>query len=97
MHPQITHNLLDPVICQIAISPMNLQRLIGDPKADIGHEPLGHCAVTGGIRGRMVQLPRSLTQEQPRRLQFSFHIRQLELKRLKVSQRATNQDPSWRI
>ena len=84
MHPQVAHQLFDPVIGQIAIAAMQLQALVDDARAGLGYKFLGHRAELGGIGMFLVQLPGRLAQEGARRLQLDLHIGQPELQRLKL-------------
>ena len=84
MHPQVTHNFLDPVIAQIAVTAVQLQAIIGDLAACLGHEFLGHCAMGAGIGRALVELPCSLAQEHAGGLQLNLHISEAKLQRLEL-------------
>ena len=83
MHAQIAHDLFDAEFGEIAVAAVELQRLIGDLEARIGHEPFGHGAQHRGVRFLAVERRRRAPQEGARRFQFGRHVGEAELQRLK--------------
>ncbi len=89
MHTYIAQMTFERIIFEIAIAAMDLQRFIDDIKARVGRKAFCHSRLHGRIRRFRIHLHGSLIEKQARSFELSCHIRQLELKRLKVSQRAT--------
>src|ERR1700722_9502257 len=82
MHAQVAHDLLDAVFAEIAVTAVQLQRLVGDLETDVGAEPLGHRAQHGGVTVFTIKRRRRAPDKGPRGLEFSRHIGQPELQRL---------------
>ena len=84
VNPQVAHQFFDAVIRKIAIATMQLQTLINNFGASLGHKLLCHGAMLAGIGRPLIKLPCGLAQENAGRLQFDLHISKAELKPLKL-------------
>ena len=70
VYPHVAHKALEREVLQVAITAMQLQRLVADIEAEVGGQALGHGANGGGIRRAGVEAVRRglrLLQEQERR------------------------------
>ena len=85
MHPQVAHHALDFIILQIAITAMNLQRLIGNIETSIGDKAFCHCRFTGLFSLAFIKRFGRFIKHQPRRFQIGRHICQFKLNGLKLS------------
>ena len=84
VNPQVAHQFFDAVIRKIAITTMQLQTLINNLGASLGHKLLRHGAMLAGIERPLIKLPCGLAQENAGCLQFDLHISEAELKPLEL-------------
>ena len=82
--PQVPNNPLKRIVLQIAISAMQLKRLIGHFKTGVRSEPLGHGAVSGRACILLIECVGRSPDHETRRLQFRCHIREPELQGLEI-------------
>src|SRR6478736_115095 len=74
MHTQIAHHLLDPVLVEVTVAAVQLQRLVRDGEARVRGEPLGHRALHGGVGCLRVEGGGGIAHERPRRAQLGGHV-----------------------
>ena len=87
MHAQVAHDLLDAVVGEVAVAAMELEAPVGDARAGLGDEELGHGAEARGVGRAPVELPGRLAQQHARGLEIGLGLRQPELERLELGQR----------
>ena len=93
MHPQIADDLLQPVLGEIAVAAVQLQRLIGDVEAGVGDVALRHRAQLHLVGVVGVERSCRPPQQCSRRLQRGGHVGEREPDRRLVEQRAAERLP----
>src|SRR6195952_2333595 len=74
MHPQIADDLLQPVLAQVPVAAVELQRLIGDRVAVVRDVPLGHRAEFALVRVVLVERSGRTPQQVSGRLERGGHV-----------------------
>src|ERR1700752_941824 len=87
MDPQIAQIALDRLFLGIAITSVQLQRVVAYLETDVGRKPFCHGAMGGDVRTACVERNRSAPDHQPSCLEFGCHVCHTELERLKLGQR----------
>ncbi len=84
MNTKVAQQPFDRIFANIAIPAMQLQRLVTDLEPDIGSKTFCHGTELRCIIGLVIKLPCSLVQHKARCFELGYHIRELELQRLKL-------------
>ena len=84
MHPQIPHDFFDAVFGQIAIAAVQLQCLIGNVEAGVGHKTLGHGREPRGSDVFAIECGGGVPQQCARGFKLGRHVGEAKLQRLKL-------------
>jgi len=97
MHPQIANDLLQPILAEVAVAAVQLQRLVGHVEARIGDVAFGHRAQLHLVGVVVVERRCGAPQQDPRRLQRRGHVGQREPDGGLVEQRAAERLPIGQV
>src|SRR5271170_6911471 len=78
MHPQVSDDLLQTILAQVAVAAVQLQCLVCDVEARIGNVAFGHRTQLDFVGVVGVQCTRGSPQQHSRRLESGGHVRQGE-------------------
>src|SRR6516164_11692456 len=87
MDTQITEISLDGIFLGVAVTAVQLQRLVADLETGVGRKPFCHCAMHRRFRIARVERNRRAPDHQPGGFEFRCHVGHAELKRLEFRQR----------
>src|SRR6516164_4083180 len=87
MDTQITEISLDGIFLGVAVTAVQLQRLVADLETGVGRKPFCHCAMHRRFRIARVERNRRSPDHQPGGFEFRCHVCHPELKRLEFRER----------